>query len=395
MGNGSRFLAGPILLFLWAAFLSGQGMNARIIGTVVDEDGAYLSGVVVTVIDVNSNAERTVMTENQEGRFRLLALPPGIYQVSFELDGYISYVASGIRLYAEQSVNLRIKLRKTESFKNAKIISANPETGSPEDDEVNQEIVLPKGRFSIHFSAGMNYLAVGDCNSYLTSFYRIFRSVHKRFETFNSGVDLNAEIGYRISPRLEIAAGLGLVQDQMRNNVAAGYTYTTGWNIQAFRIGFSVKTLPLQFVLRYWLGTSGVFSYAIQGGILFNFATWKMYRENNMNQNASARGLGFAVGGHGELKMDENVSFIIDLSGRYAPVQNFSGLRNIYKTSYTDSGVQRGQVWFFEYYDSALGMWIWNLGIGGRPVGPGTRNVSSAKVDFSGLALKIGLLVRF
>jgi len=63
------------------------------------------------VTNIDRNAE-TKAISGKKGTVRFLALPPGAYQVSFDLEGYQSYVAAGVRLYADQSVTLRVKLKK-------------------------------------------------------------------------------------------------------------------------------------------------------------------------------------------------------------------------------------------------------------------------------------------
>ena len=93
--------------------LSGQSMNAQIYGNVKDEDGKALKDVEVSVTNIKNNA-LTTTTTGKKGTFRLLSLAPSTYQASFDLDGYLSYVLSGIQLSAEQSVNLQIKLKKKE-----------------------------------------------------------------------------------------------------------------------------------------------------------------------------------------------------------------------------------------------------------------------------------------
>jgi len=113
MRNKNKLLAGFILLVLLATFLPAQSTTAKILGKVENEDGKYLPGVEVTATHIESNAVTTTTT-GKKGSFRFLALPPGTYQVSFDLEGYQSHVVSGIRLSAEQSVTLRIKLKKKE-----------------------------------------------------------------------------------------------------------------------------------------------------------------------------------------------------------------------------------------------------------------------------------------
>ncbi|MBN2345533.1 MAG: carboxypeptidase regulatory-like domain-containing protein [Candidatus Aminicenantes bacterium] len=93
------------------ASLQGQALHARIFGNVQNEDGEYLAGVEVTAVNISSNASTTVFTSGERGGFRFLGLAPGIYQVSFDMEGYQSYVASGIKLSAAESATLRVKLK--------------------------------------------------------------------------------------------------------------------------------------------------------------------------------------------------------------------------------------------------------------------------------------------
>jgi hypothetical protein len=113
MRNRKRFLMIFTMLVMMAAFLSAQSTTGNINGIVKNEDGERLSGVDVTAANIKDNAVTTTAT-GKKGTFRLMALPPSLYQVSFDLEGYQSYVASGIQLSAEQSVTLRIKLKKKE-----------------------------------------------------------------------------------------------------------------------------------------------------------------------------------------------------------------------------------------------------------------------------------------
>ncbi len=96
-----------------AAFVSAQATTASIYGNVKNEDNKGLSGVQVTATNITTNAN-TPVTTGKKGAFRILALPPGGYQVSFDLEGYQSYVVSGIQLCAGQSITLRVKLKKAE-----------------------------------------------------------------------------------------------------------------------------------------------------------------------------------------------------------------------------------------------------------------------------------------
>jgi hypothetical protein len=97
------------LSLLLPALMAGQATNARITGDVQDQAGNFLAGVTATAINIVNRAETKVLS-GDNGAFRFLALAPGFYQVSFDLEGYKSYVASGIQLSADQSATLHVKL---------------------------------------------------------------------------------------------------------------------------------------------------------------------------------------------------------------------------------------------------------------------------------------------
>src|SRR5438034_11400303 len=58
------------------AFAQSQAINGTIEGTVADQSGAVLPGVTVTVHNLETGTERSVVT-NEAGLFRALLLPLG------------------------------------------------------------------------------------------------------------------------------------------------------------------------------------------------------------------------------------------------------------------------------------------------------------------------------
>src|SRR5688572_21874933 len=82
--------ASAILLFA-AALLLAPGISAqttgRIIGQILDAQGAALPGATVTVSSPNLQGTQTQVTDS-EGNFRFLSLPPGRYTVKAELASF-------------------------------------------------------------------------------------------------------------------------------------------------------------------------------------------------------------------------------------------------------------------------------------------------------------------
>jgi len=152
------------LAFVAGGLLPGQATSARISGSVQNEQGKFLGLVEVTAVNVGNNATTMVFTSGVKGAFNFPGLTPGIYQVSFDLKGYRSYVAAGIRLSADQSMTLRIKLERLPEAEGA-ASDAEPELGLTADSG-------PLETWRVEFSAGtfankpddLNRFVYGDLN---------------------------------------------------------------------------------------------------------------------------------------------------------------------------------------------------------------------------------------
>ncbi|MCX6557734.1 MAG: carboxypeptidase-like regulatory domain-containing protein [Candidatus Aminicenantes bacterium] len=111
MRNRNRFLVGLVLLASLTAYLAGQSATGQIFGNVKNTDDDYLPGITVMVTNIATTASVTVVTA-KKGRFRFLALDPGLYQISIEQEGYVPRVISGVRLLGGQALNIPVKLKK-------------------------------------------------------------------------------------------------------------------------------------------------------------------------------------------------------------------------------------------------------------------------------------------
>jgi hypothetical protein len=81
------------------AVAQSTAVNGTIEGTIKDPSGAVLPGVSVTVKNINTGDQRTVVT-NDQGIFRAPLLSLGNYVVSAELEGFKKYEQTGIELTA-------------------------------------------------------------------------------------------------------------------------------------------------------------------------------------------------------------------------------------------------------------------------------------------------------
>ena len=79
------FIALAALLVAVAAFPQAQSYG-RLEGTIRDSQGLVLPGVTVTLTGAGIIGDRVAATD-VDGSYRFLALPPGAYNLVFELAG--------------------------------------------------------------------------------------------------------------------------------------------------------------------------------------------------------------------------------------------------------------------------------------------------------------------
>ena len=86
-----------MLVLLGCAVASAQLSTAQLSGRVTDESGAVLPGATITVTQTDTGFTRTDVTDG-DGAYVLSNLPPGPYRLEVMLQGFRSYVQTGIVL---------------------------------------------------------------------------------------------------------------------------------------------------------------------------------------------------------------------------------------------------------------------------------------------------------
>src|SRR5262245_13774653 len=75
--------------------------TATLQGSVKDQSGAVVSGAKVTVRDQATGFERIVQT-GSNGNYQAAALPPSVYQVEVQAQGFAPQAVSGLMLEVSQ-----------------------------------------------------------------------------------------------------------------------------------------------------------------------------------------------------------------------------------------------------------------------------------------------------
>jgi len=109
LGFGGAICLRALMAFLVVGFaivrVGAQSATGNIAGYVKDSSGAAIPNVTVTAKMVEQQTTRTAQT-NAEGFYTMLALPPGNYEMTFEVQGFQKLAQTGLELTVGQ--NLRV-----------------------------------------------------------------------------------------------------------------------------------------------------------------------------------------------------------------------------------------------------------------------------------------------
>ena len=104
-----RTVAGVTLGLLLAPPAFAQLSTAQLAGKVTDTSGAVLPGATVTTTQADTGAVRTVVTD-AEGAYLVSNLSPGPYRLEVSLQGFRTYVQTGIVLQVAATPTINVSL---------------------------------------------------------------------------------------------------------------------------------------------------------------------------------------------------------------------------------------------------------------------------------------------
>ncbi len=151
-------------------FARAQATSGAISGIVTDERQAVIANVSVTARNVATNESRSGMTD-VEGRYRFPNLTVGLYELTFQVNGFTKVVRSGIELLLNQDavVNVALKPSAVQEVitiaENASLLNtSNAEVSTRFDNKRLSELPLAPNRNVINVAlsaAGVSQLGSG------------------------------------------------------------------------------------------------------------------------------------------------------------------------------------------------------------------------------------------
>ena len=226
-----------ILVSVAGGLLPGQATSARIYGNVQNEQGKFLGLVEVTAVNVGNNATTKVYTSFVKGSFSFLGLAPGIYQVSFDLPGYRSFVAAGIHLSADQSTTLRITLQRLPGAEGA-APDKEPELDAPAD-------LGPLKTWRVEFSADAFLSKPDELNRLVYSDLKVCRDLPQNYywSYYDDGVSIASYYG--------LPSGMLRTLDGPRPLTVRLRFFLNRWFSLAAGIGWSARLLTSSYSLTH------------------------------------------------------------------------------------------------------------------------------------------------
>jgi hypothetical protein len=121
-----------VLVLAWVSHdptVFAQADRSRIMGTVIDTSGGALPGVTVTLTGV-AVAPTPVVTDNS-GRYLTPWVPPGTYNVTFELSGFENRSSPGVIVRAGETVVLDAQLALAQFSETVEVKAPAPPPPAP------------------------------------------------------------------------------------------------------------------------------------------------------------------------------------------------------------------------------------------------------------------------
>ena len=115
------------LSFSVSAFAQGGGASSTgtIQGRVTDAQGAVLPGVTVTATSPALIQPQSTVT-SETGNYRFPAVPPGTYEVNYELAGFNSLKRSGISITLGFTASVNVELALATLQETVTVSGASP-----------------------------------------------------------------------------------------------------------------------------------------------------------------------------------------------------------------------------------------------------------------------------
>ena len=125
MSGRRRLWVAVLLLSCFCSLLARAQVSASLSGRVTDQTGAVVSGATVTADNLDTGMSRSTVTD-QAGRYELIALPIGQYDVRARKPGFAERVRTGLSLVVGQDATVDLSLPVGNVSEQVKVVADVP-----------------------------------------------------------------------------------------------------------------------------------------------------------------------------------------------------------------------------------------------------------------------------
>ncbi len=115
----------PLLLLVLSAGLSWGQSTSQLTGTITDSTGAVIEGAAVKASNAATGAERSTVS-NDLGNYNIPFLPPGLYTINVQRDGFRAINRDNVRLEVNQTARLDFSLEVGAVSETVEVTGAPP-----------------------------------------------------------------------------------------------------------------------------------------------------------------------------------------------------------------------------------------------------------------------------
>jgi hypothetical protein len=250
----------------------------------------------------------------------------------------------------------------------------------------------------LDFSGGMNYLVCGGMNYYFAQTYlatqkevkQLNRTLTGQMDPLHWGMDLAAEVAWRLNRHWALAVGSGFMQSVM----GAGRNWLAQENWWKDSFDTTVKTIPVTLDLRGSFHLRGRFFLTASLGPGLYLAKLKCkhvetFIPANVSYYNSCDAKGTVLGAQGalglEFRTSRSFSLLFEVTGRYARCDTLTGDSFDSYSQTTSSGT-------LYFYKNAGWPYIKTCAV--QPSGSNYSDVRQLKLNLSGSAARLGIRIR-
>mgnify|MGYP001035187124 CR=1 FL=1 len=255
-----------------------------------------------------------------------------------------------------------------------------------------------KFRIEFSFSGGANYVSAEDLNNGAkgAADWRNAELDQEKLGTVNPA-HLSYILGGELAFSLSAHFYLGLGAEYFRGEKESVVKFLAGpVTTEILTVRPRFQALPLRLFLAY---QPFPFFY-LKGGLEYCFAKcsylYNFQRAEFLNQEGEAKARSFGlVGTIGlERKLSSALSFLLEVTGRYAKIKGFKGTHS--ETDYTGAvSTQEGKLYYFYKRESPSGPSYPQLYVRDKLPTGAEYDPREAVIDLSSLSLKAGFKIKF